>query len=63
MQVRLTAHVSSDTVVNVLNEFGPPEASETAQFCLMMDKIFDCLNVCNRKVWLKKRFPETLGIS
>ena len=38
MRVRLAAQVLSDTVGNVLNEFGPPEAAGTAQFCLMMDK-------------------------
>ena len=40
MRVRLAAQVLSDTVGNVLNEFGPPEAAGTAQFCLMMDRFF-----------------------
>ena len=55
MRVRLAAQVLSDTVGNVLNEFGPPEAAGTAQFCLMMDKSFDCLNVSNRKEWQEKQ--------
>ena len=45
MRVRLAAQVVSDTVGNVLNEFGPPKAAGTAQFCLMMDKCFDYLKV------------------
>ena len=53
MRVRLAAQVLSDTVGNVLNEFGTPEG--TAQFCLMMDKFFDCLNVSNRKEWQEKQ--------
>ena len=52
MQVRLAAQVLSDTVGNVLNEFGPPEAAGTAQFCLMMDRFFDRLN---RKEWQEKQ--------
>lgn len=48
MRVRLAAQVLSETVGNVLNEFGPEETAGTAKFCLMMDKFFDCLNVRNR---------------
>ena len=51
MQVCLAAQVLSDTVGNVLNEFGP----RTAQFCLVMDRFFDCLNVSNRKEWQEKQ--------
>ena len=51
MRVRLAAQDLSDTVGNVLNEFGPPEA----QFCLMMDTFFDCLNVSNREEWQEKQ--------
>ena len=47
MRVRFAAQVLSETVGNVLNEFGPPEAGGTAKFCLMVDKCFDCLNVRN----------------
>ena len=47
MRVRLAAQVLSETVGQVLNSFGPADAVGTAQFCLMMDKFFDCLNVKN----------------
>ena len=67
MRVRLAAQVVSDTVGKVLNEFGPPEAAGTAQFCLMMDNFFDCLNVSNRKEWQEKQKdflkPEGLQIT
>ena len=64
MKVKLDSQVLSDTVGNVLAQFGPPEllaeATGTANFCLMMDKFFDCLNVrntvehhFNRKPFLK----------
>ena len=34
---------------------GAPEAAGTAQFCLMMDNFFVCLNVSNRKEWQEKQ--------
>ena len=40
MRVRLAAQVLSSTVGNVLKSFGPPDASETAKFCLMLDSFF-----------------------
>ena len=49
MSVNLAAQVLSDAVGNVLNSFGPEEAGETVQFCIMMDKCFDCLNVRNKR--------------
>ena len=45
MRVNLAAQVLCETVGNVLNSFGPQEAEGTGQFCIMMDKFFDCLNV------------------
>ena len=57
MRVYLAAQVLSETVGNVLNQFGPPEASGTANFCLMMDKFFDCLNVRNTVEHEHKRKP------
>lgn len=48
MNVRLAVQVLSDTVGNVLMKYGPPDAAKTAEFCLMMDKFFDCTNVRNR---------------
>ena len=58
MRFRLAAQVLSETVSNVLNQFGPPEAAGTAEFCLMMDKLFDCLNVGNTKEHELKRKPN-----
>ena len=37
MRIRLAAQVLSETVGNVLNQFGPPEPAGTAEFYLMMD--------------------------
>ena len=58
MRVRLAAQVLSETVGNVLNHFGPPEAAGTAEFCLMMDTFFDCLNVRNTKEHELKKKPN-----
>ena len=55
MRVRLAAQILSETVGKVLNEFGPADAAGTAEFCLMMDKFFDCLNVSNKNAWREKR--------
>ena len=49
MRFRLAAQVLSETVGNVLNQFGPTEAAGKAGFCLMMGTSFDCLNVRNTK--------------
>ena len=55
MRVSLAGQVLSETVGNVLNNFGPEEAAGTGKFCLMMDKFFDCLNVRNTKEHITKR--------
>ena len=55
MRVNLAGQVLSETVGNVLNNFGPEEAAGTGKFCLMMDKFFDCLNVRNTKEHITKR--------
>ena len=47
MNVRLAVQILSASVANVLQEYGPPEAAETAKFCRLMDDFFDCLNVRN----------------
>ena len=57
-RVRLSAQVLSETVGNVLNHFGPPEAAGTSEFCLMMDNFFDCLNVRNTKEHKLERKPN-----
>ena len=57
MRVNLAAQVLSDTVGNVLTHFGPPEAAGTANFCFMMDKCLDCLNILNTNEHELKRKP------
>ena len=57
MRVNLAVQVLSDTVGKVLAELGPPDATGTANFCLMMDKFLDCLNVRNTVEHEKKRKP------
>ena len=49
MNVRLAAQVLSNTVSNVLKEFGPTDAVQTAMFCEYANKFFDCLNVRHKK--------------
>ena len=55
MRVNLAAQVLSETIGNVLNNFGSEEAEVSGQFCIMMDKFFDYLNVRNRKEHIIKR--------
>ena len=57
MRVNLATRVLSKTVSNVLNNFGPEEAEGTGQFCIMMDKFFDFLNVRNIKEHIITRKP------
>ena len=52
---KVAAQVLSETVGNILNNFGAEEAARTGKFCLMMDKFFDCLNVRNTKEHVSKR--------
>ena len=35
-----------------------PEASGTAEFCILMDTFFDCLNVRNKEEYKFKRKPN-----
>ena len=37
--------VLSHTVGSILTAYGGPEVQETARFVLLMDRLFDCLNV------------------
>ena len=57
MRVNLAAQVLSETVGNVLNNFGPEETAGMEKFCLMMDKFFDCLKVRNTKEYITKWKP------
>ena len=49
MRFNFAAQVLSENVGNVLNNFCPEEAKGTGQFCIMIDKSFDCLNFHNTK--------------
>ena len=54
MRVYLATQILSASVGTTLKEFGPETASGTSDFCLMMDKFFDCLNVRNPDEWKSK---------
>ena len=45
MNIKLAAQILSYPVENVLKEFGPPEASGIAEFCVVKDEFFNCFNV------------------
>ena len=55
MNVNLAAEALSNSVATALTTFGPEEARETAKFCYMMDKIFDCLNIRNKTEHIVKK--------
>ena len=55
MRLNLAAQVLSEAVGNVLNSFGPEETAGTAKFCIMVDKLLDCLNVQNTIEHIAKR--------
>ena len=57
MNVRLAAQILSESVFQALRTYGPPDALETATYCQMFDKFFDCLNVRNTKEHLTKAKP------
>ena len=49
MRVNLAAQILSETVGNVLNNFSPAGTEWKGKFCVMMDKLFACLNVRSTK--------------
>ena len=57
MNVGLAVQVLSDSVGNVLLFFCSPDSHGTSNFCLMMDKFFDCMNVRNTSEHLLKAKP------
>ena len=57
MRLSLPAQVLSETVGNVLNSFGPEETADTVNFLIIVDKMFDCLNVRNTTEHITKRKP------
>ena len=57
IRINVAAQVLRETVANVLNNFGPEEAAGTRKFCLMIDKLFNCLTVGNTKEYITNRKP------
>lgn len=50
--------VLSTTVSEALKYSGDPETKETARFCSIFDKFFDCLNVRSLDECVLKRKPD-----
>ena len=57
MTVKYAVQVLSNTMSVALEKFSPNEAKETANYCSLLDKFFDCLNVRNLDEHIKKRKP------
>ena len=49
MRVNLAVQVLSSSMAKIMKQFGPEESHQTAEFCLIMDKFFDCMNVRSNK--------------
>ena len=54
MTVKYAVHVLSKTMFIALSQYGSPDASETVQFCYMINHFFDCLNVRSTTEAVKK---------
>jgi len=63
MNVRLAVQILSSSVAKVLSEYGAPESTETARFCLMMDSFFDIVNIRSKDEYIKKLKPNLEPIS
>jgi hypothetical protein len=57
MNVRLAVQVLSERVGKVMQATGGEECQETANLILMMDKLFDCLNVRSKDKGKQSRKP------
>ena len=57
MNVRLAAQILSESVSTALTEFGPEDTKGTAEYCLMFDRFFDCMNVRNSLEATTKQKP------
>ena len=57
VNVRLAAQMLSTTASKVLSNYGPADATGTAEFCLMFDKFFDIMNVSSTTVSSHKLKP------
>lgn len=58
MRVKLAAQVLSSSMANAITLRGKPEMTETAKFCRMMDRWFDCLNGRYFDEGTRKRKPD-----
>ena len=58
MNIRLAAQVLSSSVSVALTTYGPAEARETAKYCYMFDKYFDCMNSRNTTEAHRKQKPD-----
>ena len=58
MSVRLAAQILSNSMANALRAKDDPHLAETAIFCEIMDKWFDCLNGQYFSQDIKTRKPE-----
>ena len=57
MTAKYAVQVLSSTLATVITHHGPPDASETAKFCKMMDSFFDCMNARSYDEYIRKRKP------
>ena len=55
MNVKLAVQVLSSSVRKVLENFGPADATGTAEFCSLMDTFFDIVNIRNTKEAITKQ--------
>lgn len=57
MNVKLAVHVLSDRVGKIMQQQGGEDCQETANFILLMDKFFDCMNCRTKNEGAQKRKP------
>ena len=55
MNVELAVQVLSSTMGNILLEFGPSDAAETAKLCTFLYQFVVCTNVQNTQEYVHKR--------
>jgi hypothetical protein len=50
----------SSSVGNIMLQYGTPEMAETARFIMLMDRMFDCMNVRSETEGIRRRKPDLL---
>jgi len=50
----------SSSVGNIMLQYGTPEMGETARFIMLMDRMFDCMNVRSETEGIRRRKPDLL---